>query len=168
MKIVILGASCTGKTSIAVPLAEQLGLNLRSCGEAIKAKAKDMGIPIDRFSSQMHSSVDKETLRWVESHDNCVVEGRFLDLVLSEISGSPLFIRLVASTLERSQRMQKRTGIVVSIEDIHKLDDADQLFRISHYGEISIPEKLIIFDTSNYLGPECVNHIKAILLARQQ
>jgi cytidylate kinase len=165
MIIAIVGTSCTGKTSIAVPLAEELGFVLRSCGEEIKRKAKELNVAINELPDDIHSAIDGETIAWIQANADCIVEGRFLDFVLSPIRAQVILIRLTASDTERCARMQKRGLIDFTTMDLCNLDEIDETFRTRHYKGILQAESSITIDTSSLSAIKCAKLIKSKLLA---
>lgn len=165
--IAIFGHSCTGKTSIAEPLAEQLGLSIRSCGTEIKRAAKELNVSPQELSDNIHSVIDAETLEWIKSQDSCIVEGRFLDCVLDSIKLGVIFIRLVASESERCVRMQRRQNIRVTSEELQKIDNEDREFRTRNYTSCPEVKTLLDVDTSKLSVEECVSLITTKLSLRR-
>lgn len=160
MKIVIFGSSCTGKTTIAAPLAKELGFKIRSCGEEIKKKAKELNVKIDDLTNEVHHTIDNETVQWVISNDNCIVEGRFLDSVLSIISDRIFLIKLTATDAERCDRMKSRGYTEFTTEDLCTIDKLDRNFRNEHYKYSYGMTPVLVIDTSSLSVELCLNQIK--------
>jgi cytidylate kinase len=168
MIIAIFGSSCTGKTSVARPLAEELGLAIRSCGEEIKKRAKALSISVGELPDEVHSVIDNETVTWVSANEHCIVEGRFLDYVLSSVNEEIVFIQLTTSDNERLTRMLKHRRPDIPIEDLRQIDEIDQRFRERHYNNISKVEPWLTIDTSNDTVAECVKQIILKVLALEE
>lgn len=130
--IALFGASGTGKSAIAKELAEKLGVPLRMCGEEVKSAAKSRGISLAGLCDDDHLAIDTETRHWIStSNEGCVVEGRFLDMVLS-LYPQPECITLIQlnSDVEvRAARISARSGKGVSVTQVAEFDNDDALFR---------------------------------------
>lgn len=160
MKVAIYGSSSTGKTTIAVSLARELEFDLRSCGEEIKKKAKKLNVRIDDITDKVHRTIDNETVQWVKSNDNCIVEGRFLDSVLSEVSDSIFLVKLTATDKERCERMKKRGHTNCTTDDLSEIDKFDGKFRKEHYICSKCIVPVLTIDTSSFSVEQCINQIK--------
>jgi len=163
MKIAIYGLSCTGKTTIAAPLAKELGFDLRSCGEEIKKRAKELDVKFDDLTDEIHHTIDNETVKWFLSNVNCVVEGRFLDAVLSMSSDNIVLIKLTATVAERCNRMKKRGNADYTIDDLCRVDEIDKKFRHEHYRYNECIAPMLTIDTSIFSVEQCLNQIKTKL-----
>lgn len=163
MKVAIYGSSSTGKTTIAVSLARELELDLRSCGEEIKKTAKKLNVRIDDITDKVHRTIDNETVQWVASNDNCIVEGRFLDSVLSQVSDSIFLVKLTATDEERCERMKKRGHTNCTTDDLIEIDRFDGKFRKEHYFFSKCIAPALTIDTSSFSVEQCINQIKISL-----
>lgn len=117
-----------------------------------------MKVPIGLMPDEVHRSVDEETQSWVLSWQPCVVEGRFLDAVLSEPATDPYLIRLQASVEDRASRLASRKGIPTTIADIESLDFEDAQFRARLYGAGSM-KPILTVNTSEFSTEACVQQI---------
>jgi cytidylate kinase len=85
MIFAIYGPSCVGKSTVSSRVAAELNLQFRSCGSAVRDRASVLGIDIKELPDAIHREIDQETVAWALTHQPCVVEGRFLDLVLAAV-----------------------------------------------------------------------------------
>jgi cytidylate kinase len=165
IKIAIFGCSGSGKTTIAQQLAAGIGIPLRSCGTEIKSAAKAHGVSINELSDEIHATIDAETLRWVDSEQCCIVEGRFLAMMLDSTNSSIFFVKLVASCEERRKRLEKRGNVNLSDADLEKIDTIDKEFCCRNYKIFDRVRIDLEIDTTFLSVEECVQKIKAALKA---
>jgi adenylate kinase family enzyme len=128
MIVAIYGPSSVGKTTVASRVAAEFKLPLRSCGRVVRDRAKSLGIELKVLPDAVHQEIDQETVTWAMTHQPCLIEGRFLNLVLAGVDSSAIFIRLTASDIQRQLRAcnSGRTGI--TIDDLQRTDAADLCF----------------------------------------
>lgn len=165
MIIAFFGASCTGKTAISRTLSLDLDLSMRSCGDAVRSRARALAIPWLDLPDKQHRAVDDETRLWCESMQPCIVEGRFLDKVLFPLEADTMLICLVASKKARRDRWARRVGRPCTLREIDEHDKADRSFRMRMYasGESLLPA--LVIDTSARLVETCARQVKSILTA---
>src|SRR2546425_210946 len=105
--IALFGNSCVGKSEVAAKLAIRLGLPVRHCGELVKDRSKQLGIPASALGAIEHQGIDSETRSLAEKSDNDIImEGSFLDIVLA---GVPR-ITLVELTCQDDERRRRHAG----------------------------------------------------------
>jgi cytidylate kinase len=159
MIIGIFGPSCVGKTSAASRLGQQRNLPVRFCGAAIRDAARSLVLSLEQLPEEVHRTIDRETLDWALSVKDCVVEGRFLDQVLSG-SGLPTFLVQLTATLDaRLFRACGRSGDVVSIDELNRWDSADAAFRVRMYARQAVLPTDVLIDNSSLTVEECVDRL---------
>ncbi|ADO00762.1 cytidylate kinase-related protein [Citrifermentans bemidjiense Bem] len=163
MIISFFGSSCTGKSTLARPLAKYLGLPLRSCGEEIKQRAKAIGSSIDDMPISEHLLIDEETIKWASDNCCCIIEGRYLNYVLSSHKHGIILVQLTASATARRNRMALRVGKEVSLDEICEIDRKDQAFRVLNYKSLLPLDPTFTIDTSLLTVNECLELIKTKL-----
>jgi cytidylate kinase len=141
-------------------------LPLRTCGTEIRNAAKKLGIELADLPDEVHQQVDSETVSWARQHPFSIVEGRFLDQVLSGAELPLLAVFLTASHSARLQRACGRSGKVITGEALDKEDADDKSFRKRVYGQSSLLHPFLPVDTSKITVRECVNRIKAAIRDR--
>jgi cytidylate kinase len=134
----IFGGTCSGKTTVADALAAQLAYNVRHCGELIKQLAAS------RAKSPAELSPLEETRVSARQDRNLIVEGTFLDLVLTDVGNCKL-IRLSCNAPVRESRYNVRRG-GTSFAD-RELLDAELRQRL--YRDIQNRPADLEIDTSN-------------------
>lgn len=120
--LAILGASCTGKTSVAKELMARLSYPGRHCGDEVRALARRRGLSIPELSLDDHRKLDLETVAWSQSTTNGITDGCYLDYVLAGLSNI-VFVRLDCEATERERRLSGRSGKPMSIVERDR-DDA--------------------------------------------
>jgi cytidylate kinase len=164
MIICLYGPTCTGKTTIARMIAEQLLLPLRSCGDEIRARAVSIGVGLDDIPDDIHRAVDQETIEWAMANRPCVVEGRFLDAVFA-VRKPDVIIRLQATDEVRIRRGRARWPDF-ELADLRRYDDNDSCFREQMF-EGRIPtDPCQVVDTTNLTVEECVECVRSIVEQR--
>ena len=159
----LFGASCTGKTTIARALAVELKLPLRSCGDAVRSRARDLSIPWFNLPDEQHRAVDEETRTWCASTQPCIVEGRFLDSVLVPLQDDTVLIQLLASKATRCARWASRAGGPCRPEEIDAHDEADRRFRMRMYDSREIFLPALVINTSRGSIRACAQRVKFLL-----
>jgi cytidylate kinase len=157
----LFGFSCTGKTTLGQHLSEALVLPFRSCGEAVRDRARMLGIAFQDLSYREHRIVDDDTREWVRNNRPCVVEGRYLDYVLAPLRRDVVIIRLEASNEDRSRREEMKSGLAAK-----NLDDqtkADLAFANHMYsmGEQLAPS--LVLNSSEFPVETCVQRIISLI-----
>lgn len=130
----IYGRSCTGKTTVAKVLAETLACPVRYCGELVRAAAKQTGLDVDNLPDDSHRQIDEQTCTWAFTpRSSSIVEGRYLDYVLSPGATTLCLVRLEASLETRLLRWQEKTDTMCSVTDFTRLDSTEDAFRFRLY-----------------------------------
>lgn len=163
--IALFGPSCTGKTTLARILADRMGLPLRCCGELIKQRAAERGVPIPELSQEDHCEIDEGTREWCQLGEARIVEGRFLDQVLAPIwspSTSVLF-EISASSTVRAHRWTERIRSAQSVSDVETFDADDLAFRVQAYDGVARVQAHWIVDTTDRSVEACLEEIVARL-----
>jgi len=162
MIVALFGPSCTGKTTIAQRVMSELGLPLRSCGEAVKLKAGVLGLPLTELSDDEHRRIDDETRRWALANSPCLVEGRYLDRVLSPIASRVTLVRLDARNADREARRTPpdRVPLTITEEDLQ-----DSLFGARMYNSMNQLAPQLILDSSELTVGVCVQRVIALIAA---
>jgi hypothetical protein len=129
---------------VAGALAGQLGYAVRHCGELIKQLAASSAKSPAELTPQEHADIDKETRVLAGQGRNQIIEGTFLDLVLTDVRNCKL-IRLSCDTAIRESRYNVRRGRT-SFADRESLD-AELRQRL--YRNIPIRQPDLEVDTGN-------------------
>lgn len=111
-KITIFGMAGVGKGTTAKLLAEKLGWEALSGGDAFRAMAEEEGMTLQEFeeASKTDERFDLKLDKWVENygkgHENFVFEARLAwHFILDSFK-----VKLVCEDNERFRRMQEREG----------------------------------------------------------
>jgi len=163
MIVCLTGSTCTGKTSIATRLANDLGWPLRSCGSSIRRRAADLGVALEALDDGSHRLVDAETVAWALGSQDCLVEGRFLDSVFHDSTMPVRIIRMEASYATRAERGTLRGKSTFAVNDVIRVDAEDAAFRERLYPWIPLPPSFPAFDNSGLTVDECVRRVRASL-----
>lgn len=140
----LCGISCTGKSAIAKALATLLDCNLRSVGDAIRARSKEKGISHDALTLSDHQTIDDTTRHFAQSGQSClIIDGTFLDALLSDMR-NVIKIELTCEDAERRRRFASREGN----DGIQIRDDCDRQLRYSLHGSLRGETDLKIDTTS--------------------
>lgn len=124
--IALFGASGVGKSTVARRLAAELDAACRHCGEEVVDIVAERG----GISVEDHHEVDEATRAFVGlSEASVVVEGRFLDKVLSGVAGVR-FVRLRCEAGERARRAHESGSRTNPSEE----DAADERLMADLYG----------------------------------
>lgn len=133
MIIALFGGSACGKTTLAGIASSELKIPVRHCGKEIREAAAATGYDLSLASDDLHWSVDRQTKDWcTDLEGRGLVEGRFLDQVLSDLPGVT-FVELTATDEVRAVRLTERLGRLVSSEEVRQMDEEDDLFRRRMY-----------------------------------
>lgn len=166
--VALFGPSASGKSTIGKLLATDLSVPLRMCGEAVKLEARSKGVGFSDLTDDDHRAVDEQTRLWlIQTKGSCVVEGRFLNFVLSAYSASQpiMLIRLETASEVRRLRFASRSGTEFSPEAISISDRDDAIFRDRLYKGRQPLAPCLALDTSVYGPNECSSIIQARLSA---
>jgi cytidylate kinase len=161
--VALFGFSCTGKTTLGRRLGDVLGLPFRSCGEVVKDRARSLGIPLQELSYGEHRTVDADTREWVRKNRPCLVEGRYLDYVLSPLRREVILVRLEASGEVRRRREEAKKGLAITAKNLEEQEKADLVFSDHMY---SISERLapsLVLNSSELPVEACVHRIKSLI-----
>ncbi|MFZ1413747.1 MAG: AAA family ATPase [Defluviicoccus sp.] len=165
MIICIFGPSYAGKTTLAQRAAAALDLPLRSCGNAVRQMAKNLGLPIDELPDDAHRVVDAASVDWaVEHQGGCMLEGRFLDAVFDAAGVSTNLIELRADINCRLKRARLRNGrSTFSADALNRVDAKDASFRGRQFGQHGIDLPRRVLDTSGRTVDECARQVQEIV-----
>ena len=163
MIICLSGPSCAGKTTVARRLAELSHLPLRSCGEAIRAAARQANLHHADLPDSMHKEVDAATVAWALDNQPCLVEGRFVDVIFADASAPTLLFSLVAPQACRLGRAKLRDGASIGLDNLLRRDAEDAAFRARIYEAPvrRVPSRPI--DTSEGEIDECAQRMLDII-----
>jgi cytidylate kinase len=106
--IAIYGKSCVGKSTTANALGQLYRIEVRKCGELVKSRAIQLGIDPEQLSHDDHKAIDEETQRLATAGRSVIVEGVFLDRVLSAGTPNLISVELTCSEDERSRRFAQK------------------------------------------------------------
>lgn len=160
MMIAIFGGSCTGKTVIATELAQQTNLPLRNCGQEIKSLAKQKGVSLNNLPMEIHQYVDRETIEFSLRTLDCIVEGRYLNFVLSDFPLPIFSVELITDQDKRLERFAKRIGSHnISQSLIDQEDACDDKFKTEMYKDICPLKPNIVINNSRVSITECADQI---------
>lgn len=161
MIIALYGQSLSGKTTIGNALRARLGCSpIRNCGEIVKIRSRELQLSRQGLPVEEHLEIDAETIRWSETQSGlAIVEGRYLDYVLSRARADIQLIELVCDSTTRERRWAKRITRTVSLEALKAKDAADRDFVAMMYGESSpLVPRLQVNTTLADIG-KCINEI---------
>lgn len=165
MIICLFGASCVGKTTIAEGVSSLLGLPLRSCGNIVRSRAQKMQISLERLPDDVHREIDLETIEWASSQADCILEGRFLDLVFSGGCPAVVLIKIDALIECRIRRGQERSQrSTFSEKDILRADAEDLSYRCRMFSNLVPREPWRVLDTTNMTIAECIKTVQNLTM----
>jgi cytidylate kinase len=157
--IAIYGRSCVGKSVVAEELSKALQLRIRHCGEAIKDRAKELGVDAADLPVDEHKVIDEQTRLLAKvCTDGMVIEGGFLDAVLKNIPNI-LLIHLTCEDGTRERRFIGRPNGQASAHDLHLRDASDIALRELLYKTSGSGNTLLTIDTTNLEVDEVVQVI---------
>lgn len=161
MIIALYGQSLSGKTTICDVLGTRLAYSrIRNCGEIAKARAHELHLSCERLPVDEHLKIDAGTIRWSETQSGlAIVEGRYLDYVLSRARADIQLIELVCDSTARERRWEKRIGQTLGLDALKVKDDSDRDFVAMMYADSSPLFPSLKVDTSFADVGECVNEI---------
>lgn len=147
--IAIFGGSCTGKSTFVKYIAKKYSYQSRHCGDIIREKAHAIGSDISKLEPEFHSRMDKETIKWAKDVEGPkLVEGRFLNYVLSDDISGLILIRFSTSADIRARRHNVNISIEEALRKIRDLDSNDRDFCDRSYHGISPLTPHYTIDTS--------------------
>ena len=161
MLTAIFGRSSVGKTTLVRELARREALDGRYCGDIVRSAAAQLGHPIEDLPLDEHARIDAETRGWCVEHPGGLVEGRFLDQVLSTLEIPFCLIEVVASESVRVERWASRLDRPSSLEDVAAFDRNDDAFRVRAYGGRARVAPNFTLDTSSSSLDECLTRLAA-------
>ncbi len=143
MIIAISGKSCSGKTVLGRRLSEDLGWEIRHCGEEVKNRASKLGVSPDRLTTEQHREIDNETRDAVGLGKDLIIEGCFLAEVLAD-QQEVFLVRLDCNDETRGQRY----GLRSSSMSFGMRNDSDEELRERLYSSQVPLTPNITFDTA--------------------
>ncbi len=161
----ICGASCTGKTLVGRRLAHLTGMKLRSCGDAIRARAEALDLSVADLSRSEHEAIDAETRVIAErATENIIIEGTYLDIVLAGIENL-LLLQLSCTPLVRAARMMQRGATHGTFTSLDERDALDKRIREYLYGASSTAtvKPYAVLDTTQLSEEDCAMQAAAQL-----
>lgn len=161
MIIAIFGKSKVGKTSSAAALSIASGFPIRSCGDELKSTLAKRGIS-GEVPEEIHRDIDQQTIHWATSSPGEVrlVEGRFLNYVLSGLTQPIYLVRLTASPEVRLARLR---DVNIGIDDLLGLDQGDESFCNAFYGGHLPLAPAVTVDTSYLTVQSCVERLTNLI-----
>lgn len=161
MIIALCGQSLSGKSTIGNALGARLGFPpIRSCGEVVKNRACELNLSLEGLPVHEHLEIDAETIRWSEKQSGlAIVEGRYLDYVLSRARADIQLIELVSDGMAREQRWARRIGRKLSSGERKVKDAADRDFVAMMYAESPPLVPTLQVDTTVADVAKCVSEI---------
>jgi cytidylate kinase len=166
--VAIYGPSRTGKSAIAEELAVRTGLEARHCGDLVSIRSQRLGLDsVSALPQFEHRQIDAETARMVSSGPPLIVEGRYLDQVLSGFR-NVLFVALTCEEAVRANRANARHEDAGGDEmPIARSDRSDAAFRAQVYGRnCSLTHWHTKIDTTNRSISNCASEIYLALSER--
>lgn len=163
MLIALFGKSSSGKTTLARALASSLALPVRGCGDVVRDRAKLRGVVIDELSQGDHDEIDTETRQWCLTQGAKIVEGRYLDQVLSSVKVPIKLVEITASPAVRALRWADRLSHLQTVDDVAIYDAQDDAFRVRSYSDTARLDRNWAIDTSDRSENACLEELKALL-----
>lgn len=149
MIIALYGASCVGKSTIAMQLSSEADVPIRKCGDVVRAFAAEKGIAPEELSLEDHRKIDAESVEWVlHNSSSGIIEGRFLDCVLAGVSSDVHLVLVTAEPQVRACRWEERRPGVDGHSEVVRQDDADEKFRAWAYLDAEQLESRSTVDTT--------------------
>ena len=182
--ILISGPHASGKTTVAIAIAERLGLRYISAGEIFRQMAKEMEMSLVEFTRYVESNPDidheidermfKEMLR-----GNIVVDSQLAYYFSKKIEDKQftiIRIMIYADLEERVRRLMEREGVSreEAIEEIRVREESERKRFKELYGIDlwSIDDFDVIINTSNLALDQmvelCVHIIEKIIELKSQ
>lgn len=131
MIIALFGASCTGKSTIANSLIATHRLPIRRCGDEVRNLSTDRNLQPEQLPLEGHREIDALSVAWVREHAStaAIIEGRFLDTVLSPVANLIRLIHVSAAWDIRAERLENRRPGIDGQNEVARQDSADEAFR---------------------------------------
>jgi cytidylate kinase len=165
--LAIFGKAGVGKTAVAADLGVELRVPVRHCGRAISCEAVALGVPVSALSAADHKRIDTETVAWALSSTPCIIEGRFLDCVLAQISEAVILVEFIANGEARLARLTQRNKRAITETELHAMDRNDETFRERMFSDVRRIIPINRFDTTNLTIPQCVNYLMTCIPDRK-
>jgi len=149
--LAIYGPSSVGKSTLATELGTRLRAEVRNCGDVLRERATELGIPLESIPIELHRAVDSETRRHSKNPSAIlVIGGRYLDKVLVGIPGVR-FLRLTCDEVARERRILSRQGDkVTEVMTLHQCDQEDAHLSQELYGCFpSTSKDWMVLDTTH-------------------
>jgi cytidylate kinase len=142
--LALYGPTCVGKSTVAIALHNRLGFPIRHCGDILRSRAVEFGIPPNSVTENIHRAVDDETRHIASHREDLIVEGRFLNRVLSGMANVKL-VRLSCSETVRTERLAS------GIDDgstLREHDESDERLIEILYGHTTSGPDFLVLETS--------------------
>lgn len=167
MIIGIFGSFCVGKTTLAHYLVDLLGYPLRSCGNAVRTRARVLDTDLRKLSDEEHRDIDRDTREWAAANQPCIVDGRYLNYVLSPLVNDVVLVEIDTPHEERRRRLIATTGHSLTSTEYWDLENADLAFSARMYsiGEALVPS--LVLSNSELSVEACAQLIKSLIDSRQ-
>lgn len=154
MIFALYGGSGCGKTTLAKIAGRELAIPVRHCGEEFRDALDTANIEMSTAES-LHQRVDQQTRAWcAQTECDAVVDGRFLDQVLSGLP-NVLLIEIRATDEVRARRLTERLDRPINDAEVRALDEEDDLFRARMYPGVSRAQKAQVIETGGGSALEC-------------
>ena len=164
MIVAIFGRSCSGKTALASAVASLLKFSVRHCGDAIREAASAADVSIDELSIEQHQKVDQATYQWASASGVALVEGRFLQYVLSSFERPLLLVEVTCSASVREVRWGDRMGQPVDAQSLAEMDESEDRLVQSLYSSIMPRIAELAIDTTTLSVDECAQQVVAAVV----
>jgi CMP/dCMP kinase len=160
--VAIGGPPGSGKTTAARRVADALGLELKSAGEAFRAEAARRGMDLDAFGryAEAHPEVDRELDARMQSlaRPGVLLDGR-IQGVLCRRNGIP--VRSVVVTAEEAERVRRvarrdRQSVEQAARHVRAREASERTRYLRFYGIDLDREPADLTVDSTHLGPEDV------------
>lgn len=160
MMLALVGASGTGKSTVARELSIQLSWPVRYCGDEVRCMARQQGVQPEALSLRAHADVDEATRLMARQVEPLIVEGRFLHYVLAALSpGSLTLVRLEASAEVRASRLLERGNPKADTSLVTDADRQDNEFVSAMYSGTSPRGATLTIATDSLSALEVVDRI---------
>ncbi len=160
MIVGVYGKSCSGKTVLSKSLHEQLSIDVRHCGEIVKALAAERGVSPAELTLEDHQRIDEATREIARASTALIIEGCFLDLVL--VGEELLLVELRCSDEVRQLRYRERNSSM-SFAD---REQSDSHLKGILYGKQTGSAPVLMIDTTNLRTDETVTEVRKWLQAQ--
>jgi cytidylate kinase len=174
MILTISGLHGTGKTTVGKLIAEKLGIEYYSTGQAFRDLAKEMNLSLEEFTKYVESNpeidrrLDNKIIE-IAQKDNIIIDAQLSAYILESIAD---FKVLLTSPLEtRVRRMAERdiTPYKVQLQETIMREESElERFRRLYNIDLNDSDKItivydLIIDTENMTIEEIVEKILSTL-----